>query len=174
MRADLARELVAMAMADQEVRADLEGGGDLWITYHPRLVELHARHALRLAQIIDEVGWPGRRVVGEPGARAAWMVLQHAVADPDLARRCVTVLGGAMARGDVTPEELAVLVDRIRFFEGRPQVYGTQMDFDENGAFTCWPIEDPKGVAARRKAVGLPLLAAQMAKARAEIEVSRG
>lgn len=158
-----------MAMADQAVRADLADGGDLWVSYHPRLVALHGRHAARLSQILDEVGWPGRAVVGEAGSRAAWLVLQHAVADPALARRCVTALGGAMARGDVTPSELAVLVDRIRFFEGRPQVYGTQMDFDENGSFTCWPIEDAAGVAARRKAVGLPLLAAQMAKARADL-----
>jgi hypothetical protein len=158
-----------MAMADQQVRAELADGGDLWVSFHPRLVALHGRHAARLRQIIDEVGWPSARIVGEPGARAAWLVLQHAVADPELAKRCVTVLGGAMARGDVAPSELAVLVDRIRFFEGRPQVYGTQMDFDENGSFACWPIEDAAGVAARRKAVGLPLLAAQMAKARAEV-----
>lgn len=163
-----------MAMADRQVRAELEEGGDLWVTYHPRLVELHASHAVRLARIIDEVGWPGRRVVGEPGARAAWLVLQHAVAEPALARRCVTAVGAAMARGDVTPGELAVLVDRIRFFEGRPQVYGTQMDFDENGAFVCWPVEDPAGVAARRRAVGLPPLAAQVAKARAEVDLARG
>jgi hypothetical protein len=162
-----------MAMADQQVRAELADGGDLWVTYHPRLVALHAHHAVRLGQILDEVGWPGRAVVGEPGSRAAWLVLQHAVADPELAKRCVTAVGGAMARGDVTSAELAVLVDRIRFFEGRPQVYGTQMDFDENGAFVCWPIEDAGGVAARRKAVGLPLLAAQVAKARAEVERSR-
>src|SRR3954453_2080197 len=40
--------------------------------------DLLDRHDLRLAAIIAAVGWPGRSLVGEDGADAAWALAQHA------------------------------------------------------------------------------------------------
>ena len=59
-----------------------------------------------------------------------------------------------------------MLEDRIRYFEGRPQVYGTQFDWDEQGEMSPWPIEDPEGIKARREAVGLPPLAEKIQEVR--------
>jgi hypothetical protein len=50
-------------------------------------------------------------------------------------------------------------VDRIRFFEGRPQLYGTQFDWNENGEMNPWPIEDAEHVDERRAAAGLNTIA---------------
>jgi hypothetical protein len=36
-------------------------------------------------------------------------------------------------RGDAPALQAAMLEDRIRAFEGRPQRYGTQFDWDANG-----------------------------------------
>ena len=57
------------------------------------------------------------------------------------------------------PLEVAMLEDRIRTFEGRPQRYGTQFDWDEHGHLSLLPLEDPAGVDARRRAIGLGPLA---------------
>ena len=57
------------------------------------------------------------------------------------------------------PLEVAMLEDRIRTFEGRPQRYGTQFDWDEHGRLSPLPLEDPAGVDARRRAIGLGPLA---------------
>ena len=48
-----------------------------------------------------------------------------------------------------------MLEDRVRAFEGRPQYYGTQYDWDENGQLGPLPIEDPEHVDERRRSVGL-------------------
>jgi hypothetical protein len=148
-----------MAEEDQVVRAELAREGHLFRGYHPRIAEVHSRNAERLEEIIRERGWPGRSLAGERGARAAWLVLQHAIAYPALMRRGLDLLREAAVMGQVSEAELAMLEDRIRVLEGRPQRYGTQYDWDERGEMSPLPIEDPEGVDERRLSVGLPRLA---------------
>ena len=59
-----------------------------------------------------------------------------------------------------------MLEDRIRFFEGRPQRYGTQFDWDADGSLSLGEVDDPQRLAARRDAVGLPPLEEQIEAAR--------
>src|SRR5687768_9820864 len=104
----LRAELLAMAGEDRRVRAELAADGSLFDGYHPRMAEVHRRNAARLATILDRHGWPRRALVGEDGAAAAWLVLQHAIGDPPLMRRCLQLLG-ALAPGEVDPARLAML-----------------------------------------------------------------
>ena len=159
MNVALRDELAAMAEEDQRVRAELAADGSLFDGYHPKMRGVHDRNAARLTAVIDEHGWPGRALVGEEGARAAWLVLQHAIGHPGLQRRGLLLLQDAVARGDVPPVEAAMLEDRIRVFEGRPQRYGTQFDWDESGQLNPLPVEDEANVDERRRSVGLGLLA---------------
>src|SRR5437870_12291511 len=69
-------------------------------------------------------------------------------------RRGLTLLQGGASKGEVSPLNVAMLEDRIRTFEGRPQRYGTQFDWDEHGRLSPLPLEDPAGVDARRRATG--------------------
>ena len=59
-----------------------------------------------------------------------------------------------------------MLEDRIRFFEGRPQRYGTQLDWDAGGSLWPGEVEAPHKLAERREAVGLPPLEKQIEDAR--------
>src|SRR2546426_845935 len=139
-----------MARADLALRDALARDGSLFQGYHPRMAALHQRHGTRLAALIDAHGWPGRSRVGAASARAAWLILQHAIANPPLMRRGLTLLQGGASEGEVSPLEVAMLEDRIRTFEGRPQRYGTQFDWDEHGRLSPLPLEDPAGGVARR------------------------
>ena len=158
MEHELARELSAMAEEDQRVRADLAWDGHLFRGYHPRMAEVHSRNAERLREIIDQHGWPGRTLVGDRAERAAWLILQHAIAYPQLMRSGLDLIREASERGEVSRAEVAVLEDRIRILEGRSQLYGTQYDWDDRGEMSPLPIEDSKGVDERRLAIGLPRL----------------
>jgi hypothetical protein len=148
-----------MAAEDQRVRAELAADGSLFDGYHPRMQAVHDKNAARLAEIIEQYGWPGRSSVGDEAAHAAWLVLLHAIAHPDLQRRGLVLLRAAAARGDVACVEVAMLEDLIAFFEGRPQRYGTQFDWNENGELVPWVIEDEEEMDARSRSVGLPPLA---------------
>jgi hypothetical protein len=63
-----------------------------------------------------------------------------------------------------------MLDDRIRVFEGRPQRYGTQFDWDDAGRLTPLPIEDEAEVDARRARMGLDPLSEATARHRASGE----
>jgi hypothetical protein len=155
---ELRSELLAMAEEDQRVRAELAADGSLFQGYHPRMEDVHRRHGARLLEIIEARGWPGRSVAGDDGSRAAWLILQHAISMPSLQRWGLEILKAEGARGEVDGAQVAMLEDRIRVFEGRKQVYGTQYDWDEHGEIGPSPIEDPEHVDERRRAVGLPPL----------------
>jgi hypothetical protein len=162
------RELLAMAEEDQRVRATLAAHGSLFDGYHPRMRATHDDHAARLALIFDRHGWPGWSKVGADGAEAAWLIVQHAIAQPALQRRALSALLDAAERGEVPPWQPAMLEDRIRVFDGRLQRYGTQLDWNAEGTLAPLPIEDPAGVDRRRQLAGLgPLDEATEARRRA-------
>ena len=166
MNHGLRRQLLEMVGEDERVGRELGTTGELYQGYAPRMAEVHRRNASAIRAIIDEHGWPGRTLVGEEGAYAAWLVVQHAIADPDLQRRCLPLLRDAAARGDVEPWQPAHLEDRICFFERRPQKYGTQFDWDEQGQMSPWTLANPDRVDEYRRAVGLSPLAEHIKHAR--------
>ena len=159
----LRRDLLEMARLDRVTRAELAASGDLFDAgYEPRMARVHERNARRLRCVIESVGWPGTDLVGPDGAVAAWTILQHAIAEPDLLRRALPLLEAAAREGRADPAHAAMLEDRIRFFEGRPQRYGTQFDWDAEGNLSPGAVEDAQRLAERRLAVGLPLLEEQI------------
>jgi hypothetical protein len=164
----LREELLLMQAADERTRAELAAEGVLFDGYHPRMEAMHQRNAARFAEIIATHGWPDRELVGEDGAAAAWLIVQHAIGAPEFQRRCLALLQEAAARGAAPWSQVAYLEDRIRTFEGRPQRYGTQHDWDAQGELNPLPMEDAAHVDERRRAVGLGPLAEQTARLRAE------
>jgi hypothetical protein len=162
----LHEELLAMAGEDGAMRERLVEDGSLFDGYNPLMAIVHRRNGDRLSEIVEAHGWPGRSLVGDDGADAAWLVLKHAIGDPGLQRRCLPLLELAAAGGEIPPWHFATLLDGIRFYEGRPQVYGSMFDWDESGRLAPWPIEDPDQVDQRRASVGLPPLAEQIESVR--------
>jgi hypothetical protein len=119
---------------------------------------VHRENAQALEEVLGEQGWPLRSQVGEDASEAAWLVALHGIGLPAFQRRCLVLLERAVERGEARAAQRAALVDRIRFNERRPQVYGTIFDWDEAGRMSPWPIEEPGGVEALRREAGLPPL----------------
>lgn len=155
----LRERLLAMARHDLDVRTRLAEDGSLFAGYHPEMQVVHDANAAALDAIVAERGWPSVGLAGADGAEAAWLVAQHAIGQPGFQRRCLALLEAAAARDEVPGWQPAYLADRIRSLEGRPQLYGTQFDWDDDGLMSPLPIEAPDGVDARRAAIGLPPLA---------------
>jgi len=166
MDSRLADELVAMAELDQKAAEELAASGALYEGYHPRMVAIHEKNALRLQVIISEIGWPTERLVGERGAKAAWLIAQHAISRPEFQRACLKLLAEAAREHAVPSWQPAMLEDRIRVFEGRLQLYGSQLEPNAHGKLRPHAVEDPENVEERRRAVGLEPLAAILARAK--------
>ena len=80
------------------------------------------------------------------------------------------MLRAAERCGEVKPLHVALLEDRILMLEGKPQQYGTQLEWDDNGVLSPLPIADPADVDVRRGAVGLDPLAEDLERIRAEAQ----
>jgi len=166
MDGEAADELIAMAELDSKVRDELAASGQLQQGYAPAMAAVHEKNALRLKEIIAQIGWPTERLVGGRAAEAAWLIAQHAIAHPQFQRSCHKLLAAA-ARDHLIPAwQPAMLEDRIRMFEGRPQLYGSQLEPDQHGNLRPYAIEDPEGVEERRRAAGLEPLAEILARAK--------
>ncbi len=156
-----------MAAEDLRVREELLREGSLFNGYHPTMEAVHQRNAGRLSRILDAHGWPGPALVGRDAARAAWLILQHAIGDPALMRRGLALLRQAPP-GEAPALEVAMLEDRILVLEGRGQRYGTQFDWDERGELCAVPIDAPDQVDQRRAGIGLGPLAEAIQRRRTE------
>ncbi|NOT18911.1 MAG: hypothetical protein HOP24_01365 [Sideroxydans sp.] len=165
----LSCELVAMADEDFAVRDELVADGSLAIHgYHPRMEAVHKKNAARLAAIIEQHGWPIISLVGEKGAWAAWLIAQHDIGEPAFMRQCLALLKRAAENKEIEPWQVAMMEDRIRIFEGKQQVYGTQFEPNAQGEFVPYPIEDLAGVNERRLEVGLNTLEERAAEMNAQ------
>ncbi len=118
-----------------------------------------------LKQVVENRGWPTRTLVGQDGASAAWLLVQHADAEPKFQRKCLDLMA-KLPREEVSQQNVAYLTDRVLLAEGKKQLYGTQFT-TVNGKLQPRPLEDETNVDKLRAGVGLPSLAsyaAEMAK----------
>ncbi len=155
MNTQLLDELIAMKQRDADTRSRLVREGRLYDGYAKEMQQVHRENAHQLNTLIAQQGWPTVPRVGLEGCRAAWLIAQHSICTPDLQRKFLTLLTEAAKQGAVPKAQVAYLTDRIRFNENKPQVYGTVLDWDEDGKLSCI-VEDPPNLDARRREMGLP------------------
>ena len=154
-RLTLRTELLAMHEEDLAVRRRAMQSAGLAADHSLELEAVHQKNAARMREILAQHGWPTRLLVGVDGEEAAWLVVQHAIGDPELQRRALGLLEQAVASGEAPRWHAAYLFDRIAYFEGRPQRYGTQYDTGPDGYVAVYRLEDPANVDQFRAAVGL-------------------
>jgi hypothetical protein len=151
---DLRQQLLTLRARDEEVRDQLAADGSLFHGYHRRMEEVHRDNAYALRLIIQAHGWPDEGLVGPDGAHAAWLIAQHAIAEPSFMRLCRQKLDEASRAGRIPRWQYAYIDDRIQVFEGKPQRFGTQIDLRPEGA-KMHELEDPAQLDAWRQEVGL-------------------
>lgn len=164
----IAEKIIELKNADLNLRDKLIQNGQLGEGYNEEMEQLHNRNAEILNDIIDTIGYPTIDKIGKEAATAAWLVIQHSISKPHFMKKCAKLLEVATIENKVEPKNLAYLSDRIASFEGKPQHYGTQFDWDENGELSPNIFDDLRKVNQRRKRLGLNTLEAQTASIRRE------
>lgn len=147
----LRRVVIAIAAADQEARRDF-GRRLSESEYVDSLQRVDSTHAAVIQAIIDRFGLPTRSMVGARGADAVMLVIQHHI--PLQAR--VLDLARAAQPGDVSPERLAMLEDRVLVHQGKAQRFGTQTTLVDARTLRFAPVADVGTLDTRRARAGLP------------------
>jgi hypothetical protein len=150
-------ELLAMMAVDQTARNALIASDFKDEAAQLSMREIDRRNTARMKQIVASTGWPTRTQVGKEAARAAWLIVQHADADPKFQADCLERMEPLVATGEASGADFAYLTDRVLVNAGNEQRYGTQME-QVDGKYEPKPVHDPEGLEARRAAVGLPTM----------------
>ena len=151
----LRSELLAMREKDISTRASLVERGELGDNeYHPEMKLVHEENNKRIIEIVKKYGWPLESEVGEDGAEAAWLIVQHAVLEPEFQEQCIGLLKQAVEIGEAKGWFLAYLQDRVLIRQGKPQMYGTQHEV-VNGCMKPMETESPEEVNKRRELLGI-------------------
>ena len=173
----LRKELLQRVEVDQQARGELvkwmtkhqgQSGADGSMTLTPeqqaefqkiaaRVKEADDANTKWLRAVVEKQGWPTITHVGEDGAHAAWLLVQHADADPKFQRQCLDLMT-KLPKDQVKGKDLAYLTDRVLLAEGKKQIYGTQFNLVD-GKWIPRSLEDEANVDKRRAELGLPPLA---------------
>ncbi len=173
-----ARELFRMIIRDQgfmyagniERRKYIRNGGYFGSPSIFPLLAMEEKNVAanteRLLTLLDQYGWPTASQVTEFAAAGAALIINHT--SYELRSKYFPLLKEAFEKGEAQPLRFAKMQDRLLVEEGREQLYGTQIKF-ENLEKTPFPIKDPEKVDKRRAKIGLGPLSPYL-KARFDID----
>jgi hypothetical protein len=147
----LRRALLMLRDRDQGPRAEFGARvGDT--LYGRQLMRLDSTLAAEMVVILERYGLPTRSMVGPAGSDAAMLIVQHSW---PLQERVLT-LAEAMPPGQVSPDKLGMLADRVLVHQGKPQRFGTQFTTGADGVFRFAPVSESARLDARRASAGMP------------------
>ncbi len=158
---DIAKKIIDLKNADLALRDKLINEGKLSDGYNEEMKTLHNKNAKILDKIMNTIGYPTAEKVGKEASDATWLIIQHAIEQPEFMKRSAQLLKTAVKSNKADPRNLAYLTDQIAIFQDQPQRYGTQFDWDENGNLSAHTVDDVIKVNKRRKAIGLNTLEEQ-------------
>ncbi|PYO74402.1 MAG: hypothetical protein DMD64_03990 [Gemmatimonadetes bacterium] len=143
--------MLRLGERDQAPRAEF-GARVADTLYVRQLMRLDSTLAAEMVLILDRFGLPTRSMVGPAGSDAAMLIIQHSW---PLQER-VLASAKAIPSGQLSPEKMGMLEDRVLVHQGKPQHFGTQFNAGPDGVFRFAAASDTAGLEARRSAAGMP------------------
>ncbi|MCU7616330.1 hypothetical protein NZ698_03910 [Chryseobacterium sp. PBS4-4] len=146
------KRLIELVERDLNTRNKILKDKEFEGKYHPEMEKVHRENAEELRKIIDEIGFPTVSKVGKEASNAAWLIIQHSISEPQFMKSCYELM--LKNDFDVDRKNLAYLYDRIQYFQGLPQKFGTQLNADQ----TIFPVINKNKINEFRQEFNLPNL----------------
>lgn len=119
--------------------------------------KIYMNNFSQLLAFTQKSGWPGKSLVGQDGAEAAWLIAQHGNHSPPAQEYLLGLLEKASNENEATMTQYAHLYDRVKANMGKPQKYGTlRWKNPETEAWELYPLEDSTKLNEFRAQAGLP------------------
>lgn len=113
------------------------------------------RNTEAMKQIFTTYGYPNYDMVGKESEKNFWLCVQHSDYDLEFQQRVLKKMKKEVKRRKASASNFAALTDRVNINLGKPQIYGTQVSYDENRTAFPEKLKNPKKVNKRRQSVGL-------------------
>ena len=113
------------------------------------------KNLTELEALLNLKGWPKKSQVGSQAANAAFFVLQHSNAGAQ--EKYIGMFGAACRNNEGNWQQYALMFDRMRMNQNKPQRYGTHHYLDPAAGNTneLYPLEDESRVDEWRKEIRL-------------------
>ncbi len=109
-----------------------------------------------LMDIFSKFGFPNNDLVGQEGSQYFWLLVQHQDAHPGFQDSVLTKMKIEVDANKASGRNFAYLLDRVKVNTGQPQVYGTQMELnEEQTSYIPKNVIDPDKLNVRRLNIGL-------------------
>ena len=134
----------------------------------------NAKNLAELEGLLDSKGWPKKSQVGNLAASAAFFVLQHSNAGAQ--EKYIGMFEASCRNNEGNWQQYALMFDRMRMNQNKPQRYGTHHYLDPAAGNTneLYPLEDEAKVDEWRKEIGLEPLQQYLKRTNIRFEPAKG
>lgn len=142
--------------ADQSVRGKAATTGAHLKEYQESADEQHKQDSIdqkTVFYILDKYGWLSEKEISSKASSGIFYVIQHAGLDTQIKYQDLVIQ--AFRKKQIGDYEYAIFIDRIKMFEGKNQLYGTQLGMDNIGNLFLYPVEDITKLDSIRTLAGL-------------------
>lgn len=147
---NLSELLVEIRKSDQDIRM----GDEFSDIDFDLMKELDFKNIGKVVSIIEQCGMPTSNEIDKQHIETIFLVIQHS--SSKYQKKYFPLLEKSAKNGDLKESSIAKLKDRMLVDEGKPQVYGTQVELDiSSKTAKLYKLENPETVDKRRKQVGL-------------------
>ncbi len=99
---------------------------------------------------------PTNSKVGAENAHKFWLVVLNSNEDTEFQTQILKAMHEELEENDISTADYAFLADRIRVNQGKAQIYGTQVEYNEiTERFEPFALRKPESVDQRRVIMGL-------------------
>ncbi|MDR6525597.1 hypothetical protein J2787_000967 [Chryseobacterium rhizosphaerae] len=132
---NLTNEIDAMGTIDQVAAYIPQGkyanySREKWNTFKDSVM---ADNTKRAELLYKKYGYLGFDKVGEKGETQFWAIVQHSDKSVDFQNKVLKSLEKEVDKQNASPANYALLYDRIKINNSEKQLFGTQVDYKENG-----------------------------------------
>ena len=160
-------QLDRMVKAEQDIQfAHAQGESKRHTdSLYARQSEIFRANTDTLQALFGRYGFMGFDKVGERGAHAFWLMVQHADHDTAFQSLVLDSMLVHVRRNNASGPDYAYLTDRVLKNAERKQLYGTQLQYTADFWVIPEALQDSTTVNERRAAIGLTSIEAYLNKA---------
>jgi len=155
---ELRKQIIAMGIEDQKIRyAKIQTSDPAQLNeLQQKINELGFKNLSTAKEILKNHGWPKISQVGKDGAHNFWLVVQHSDQDILFQKKALHEMEKLKGTKELDIENYAFLYDRVQCNLNYKQLYGTQVNWTQNGEASGFRgIIKENETDKRRTALGL-------------------
>ncbi|MFD1605642.1 DUF6624 domain-containing protein [Flavobacterium artemisiae] len=132
---ELRKQINAMGIADQKIRySKIQTSDPAHLKeLQQKINDLDFKNLSTAKEILKNYGWPKISEIGKDGAHNFWLIVQHADQDILFQKAALHEMDKLKGTKELDMENYAFLYDRVQCNLNYKQLYGTQVNWTQNG-----------------------------------------